>query len=385
MKYAYTVSESEIENSDYLSVTDRKNKMKQRVDKAVMIWLLVGLFMVYMQIVIGGITRLTGSGLSITEWEIITGTLPPLTEAAWVEEFEKYKLTPQYEKINQDMEMGTIFTPASFKFIYFWEYLHRLWARTMGFVFLIPFVFFFYRKRLDKSLVRRLGVVVGLAALAATFGWIMVASGLIERPWVNAYKLAIHLCIGISVFISLLWAYIHYVHPERSKSIVRHKRALTILLLLLIGQIFLGGVMSGTKAALFINTWPDLNGAIVPEIILDSASWSSENFNNYERSGFLVSLIQLMHRTVAYFIFFYSFWYLWRIKAWKMESRIHVSLLIFTAILIGQVVLGIITLIKSVGTIPVNWGVFHQGVAVLLLSAFVVHYYYSAYEYEPQH
>ena len=141
---------------------------RQQVYRSVTIWLCLGLFMVYMQIIIGGITRLTGSGLSITEWEIVTGTFPPLSEQSWEIEFNKYKETPQFDKINRDMEMGSIFTEGTFKFIYFWEYLHRLWARTMGFVFLIPFLIFFFQKRLPSSLVKRLGIVILLACLLYT-------------------------------------------------------------------------------------------------------------------------------------------------------------------------------------------------------------------------
>jgi len=204
--------------------------------------------MVFMQIVIGGITRLTGSGLSITEWEIVTGTLPPMSDEGWQVEFDKYKSTPQYLKINRDMEMGSIFSPDTFKFIYFWEYLHRLWARTMGFIFLFPFLFFLIRKMIPGSLVRRLGVVIGLAALAATFGWIMVASGLIERPWVNAYKLSLHLCIGIAVFIALWWAFIRYTHPNKIIYKIHIPSYTKWMLVFIIIQIFLGGVMSGTKS-----------------------------------------------------------------------------------------------------------------------------------------
>ena len=139
--------------------------------KAVVIWLWIGLFMVFMQIIIGGITRLTGSGLSITKWEIVTGSIPPMHEAAWERAFDLYKETPQYKKINDGMSM------SQFKFIYFWEYLHRLWARFMGFVFLFPFLFFQWKKMLDRPIRIDLLRVVLFAALAAIFGWIMVASG----------------------------------------------------------------------------------------------------------------------------------------------------------------------------------------------------------------
>jgi len=154
---------------------------------SVKIWLFIGLVMIFVQVLLGGITRLTGSGLSITKWEIVTGILPPMSQEAWQAEFDLYKATPQYQKINEGMSL------SEFKFIYFWEYIHRLWARMMGFVFIIPFVVFLFKGHLDKALIKRLGGVVLMAAIVASFGWIMVASGLEDRPWVNAYKLSLHL------------------------------------------------------------------------------------------------------------------------------------------------------------------------------------------------
>ena len=162
----------------------------------VKVWLLVGIIMIFFQVVIGGVTRLTGSGLSITKWEIILGTFPPVNAQQWMEAFDLYKATPQYQQINEGMNL------KEFKFIYFWEYFHRLWARLMGFVFLIPFLLFYFRGFFDKWLTKRLVIVFLLAALVASFGWIMVASGLIHRPWVNAYKLTMHLSLAL-VFIQL--------------------------------------------------------------------------------------------------------------------------------------------------------------------------------------
>lgn len=341
-------------------------------------WLIVGLAMVFLQIVIGGITRLTGSGLSITEWEIVTGTFPPLSEASWMDEFNKYKETPQFSKVNRDMVLGSIFTTGTFKFIYFWEYLHRLWARTMGFVFLFPFLGLTLKGLIPKELRNNLIRVVLLAALAATFGWIMVASGLVNRPWVNAYKLALHLCIGISVFVALLWAFICYIHPERYK-IAFHIPLINILFVLICIQIFFGGVMSGTKAALFISTWPDMNGEYNPAIVTDMSNWNSNNFNNYESSGFLVSLIQLVHRTIAYSIFFIGLFVGYKLFINKDANRRQKNwYIVFMILLVIQVILGIATLFGSVGgEIPVDLGVYHQGIGVLVLSAYLLFWFYS--------
>ena len=174
-------------------------KPKDQINKVIKIWLSIGIIMVFMQVVFGGITRLTGSGLSITKWEIIIGTVPPLNAAQWEEAFDLYKETPQYQKINQGMEM------KQFKFIYFWEFFHRLWARTMGFVFLFPFLYFLFTGKLSKVLIKDLEIVILLAVVVASIGWIMVASGLINRPWVNAYKLTMHLCLALLLFGYLLW------------------------------------------------------------------------------------------------------------------------------------------------------------------------------------
>ena len=346
-----------------------------RYNKFVKVWLLLGLFMLFMQIVVGGITRLTGSGLSITKWEIITGTLPPMTDASWQIEFEEYKKTPQYEKINLDMEMGNIFTSGTFKFIYFWEYIHRLWARLMGFVFLFPCLLFMALKWVDKPLLKRLGIVILLAALAATFGWIMVASGLIERPWVNAYKLAMHLCIGISVFAMMLWTCFYAFNIRQinvSSTIKRYFSWFTVLLAI---QIFFGGVMSGMKAGLFYPTWPDMNGEFIPQIVFDISQYTVDNFNNYDQNTLLPSLIQVIHRSLAYvlttsglYIFIKSF------NTLKLNDK-SVSAILFISLLISQVVLGIVTLVNCKGSIPVELGAMHQGLAVILLGVCLFHNY----------
>ena len=181
-------------------------------NKYIKAWLIAGLVLLFFQIVIGGITRITGSGLSITKWEIVTGTLPPLNDSAWQQEFDLYKETPQYNMINQGMNLD------KFKFIYFWEYFHRLWARIMGIIFIIPLIFFIFKKWIDKDLLRRMGYVFFSAMLAAIFGWIMVASGLVERPWVNAYKLSLHLGIALMTLGFLLWTTFHVFYDGKIKN-----------------------------------------------------------------------------------------------------------------------------------------------------------------------
>lgn len=339
----------------------------------VKIWLSIGVFMLFMQVVIGGITRLTGSGLSITKWEIVTGAVPPLNAQQWNEAFDLYKATPQYQKINEGMSL------SDFKFIYFWEYFHRLWARTMGFVFLIPFLIFWRLRWIDKPLMRRLGIVVLLAALAAAFGWIMVASGLENRPWVNAYKLTLHLSIALTVFGYLWWVTIGAWQPERAVTGQPGLKRGALLIGILIGlQIMLGGVVSGMKAALVFPTWPDMNGAFLPAVLLDGSQWSAYSFTHYDASAFMPALVQFLHRNTAYLIAIAIV--VFALKGWQRVTNkaFRVGIAVLVTLLITQITLGIFTLINSTGFVPVGLGVLHQATALLLLAAILhVNYQFS--------
>lgn len=335
------------------------------INKYVKIWLYTGLFMLLMQVVIGGITRLTGSGLSITKWEIVTGTIPPLNNNQWEKEFDLYKATPQYEKINRGISL------KEFKFIYFWEYIHRLWARILGFVFLFPFIFFFIKKWIPRPLLKRLVILIVLAGITASFGWIMVASGLIERPWVNAYKLSIHLALGFSVFCYLLWIILEYsginTLVDISPGIKRLGFYVTLLIIL---QIIFGGWVSGMKAALFYPSWPEMQGSFIPQVILNKSEWTVQNLIHYDESLFAPALIQFLHRTTAYLIILFSIYYIYKLFIIKNSTTfLKRSIWLFIILLITQVLLGIFTLINSIGSIPVALGVLHQGVGLLLLSS----------------
>lgn len=345
------------------AVLDENVKNRKTYPKAIKIWLAIGVFMVFMQVVIGGITRLTGSGLSITKWEIVTGTLPPLNAAQWEEAFDLYKATPQYEKINEGMSMG------EFKFIYFWEYFHRLWARTMGFVFAIPFFIFLSKGWLDKMLKRRLLIVVGMAAVVASFGWIMVASGLVDRPWVNAYKLTMHLSLALILFSYLLWTFfkVYQPFPQVIHSVLLKKGAAMLIVVLAV-QLVLGGIMSGMKAALFYPTWPDLNGAAIPGILFDATAWSVENFVNYDKTPFMSALIQTLHRSTAYLLLIMGLWYAFKAFRTKTTPIFRFGIILFVSMLIIQVVLGILTVVNSKAAVPVDLGVYHQAGALILLG-----------------
>ena len=337
--------------------------------KALKVWLYIGLFMLVVQVVVGGITRLTGSGLSITKWEIVTGTFPPTNDKEWNVEFDLYKETPQYKEINEGMSL------SDFKFIYFWEYIHRFWARIMGFVFLIPFVIFWARGHIDRVIGRGLGSVVLLAILAASFGWIMVASGLIERPWVNAYKLALHLSIAFCVYAALFWTYLKAFHIRIGASNLKFLKLMRVFMILLALQIFAGGVMSGMKAGVLYPTWPDINGEYIPQIIFNSSEYTVENFNYYDRNMLLPALVHIVHRTLAYTLFLLGLYIsinLIKRTNNKVLSRASWMLVIM---LILQVIIGIWTVLSCQGIIPVLQGVLHQAGALFLLTSALYLFY----------
>lgn len=336
--------------------------MKQ-FSRAVKIWLIAGCVLLFFQVVIGGITRITGSGLSITKWEIVTGTLPPLNSEQWDEAFELYKETPQYQKINEGMSM------SDFKFIYFWEYFHRLWARIMGFVFLFPFLYFVFTKAFDKKLMRYLFAVFGLAVLAASMGWIMVSSGLLDRPWVNAYKLALHLSVALACFGVLSWATFYAFRPQGNSNLQfsKYRKYWRGFLVLLAIQIFVGGVMSGMKAGLYYPSWPDMNGEFIPSLLWKSQFWNVESFNLYDQYPLVPALIQSIHRLVAYILFFSGLALFWNQRHLIIHKHENKGNILFISLLTTQVILGILTVINCVGKVPLFYGVMHQAIAMLLL------------------
>lgn len=337
-------------------------KMNFGSKKIISIWLWCGIIMVLIQMLLGAITRLTNSGLSITEWNIILGTFYPADEASWQHNFDLYKLTPQYQKINKGMNLD------DFKVIFFWEYFHRLWARIMGFVFIIPFCFFAYKSYFNVKTKRNLFYVLLSAIFVASLGWIMVASGLINRPWVNAYKLAFHLCAALLLLLLLIKTLIIYLEDEtfiffKYKDTEIYK--IYILFSLLLLQFFLGGVMSGMKAAIVAPTWPDINGryfmlshVIMPHI--DSI------VGDYDVNSNASLWIQFWHRGVAYLIYIYILYNLLSCYVRKLNNlRIWIFFFGLASI---QVCLGVTTLLNSVGKVPLILGTLHQLGAICIIG-----------------
>lgn len=348
-------------------------KLKRRYSKAVNIWLLIGLIMLIGQVVLGGITRLTGSGLSITRWDIITGVIPPLNPQQWVEAFELYKETPQFQKIN------STFTLQQFKFIYFWEYFHRLWVRALGFIFLIPFIYFLLKKKIDFYLVKRLMLVIALTLLTASAGWIMVQSGLVNRPWVNAYKLTIHFMLALLV----LWAMLKtIVDAFNYKAIhkIKGRRWIFIVLSITFLQMIFAGLMAGMKAGLYYPTWPDMNGAFIPEVLTVGENWKTANLINYDSYLFTPALVQFTHRMLAYLLVVLTL-----LMFYKLKNKLNVQQLKWLYyslwLVIIQVVLGVLTVLNVAGEIPLFLGVSHQLVGVLyFLSLLLLKYTTQTYK-----
>ena len=320
--------------------------------------------MVFFQVIIGGVTRLTGSGLSITKWDIVTGAIPPLSESKWQAEFSKYQQTPQYKQINQDMNL------SEFKFIYFWEFFHRFNARLLGLVFLIGLSYFIYRKWIDRDLMIKLSMLFLLGALIATLGWIMVASGLIDKPYVSPLKLSTHLFFALIILSYLVWLTV-YVLREGDKVHIyapRQKGIAIVVMALLFIQLFLGGILSGMKAGLAYPTWPTMNGEWIPSALSSlPVKWAGILY--YDATAFWeASLIQLLHRCTAYLLIIAVVFFYFQLRNLSTDKVFNAGVTLFPFAVLLQATLGIITVLHCVGHVPVLWGVLHQAGAMLLLA-----------------
>jgi heme a synthase len=324
----------------------------ERSRRSVVIWLLVGCVMIACMVAIGGITRLTGSGLSITEWKPIMGALPPMNEAEWNEAFTKYKGIPQYALINEHLDL------AGFKDIFFWEYVHRNWGRLMGLVFLAPFGVFWWRGVLKGWLMMRSLLILIAGGIVGGLGWFMVKSGLLEGDSVSHYRLAIHLCAAFSVFALVLWT-IFDIRRGRSMPTIHGSRAQKWslgLLVLLVLQITFGAFTAGIDAGHVVNTWPLMHGHFLSE----QATSYSGTWRDFveQREG-----VQFVHRNLAWLVAaaFSAFAYRFR----NDERLQGAGSWLFGAVVV-QFLLGVFTLVHQV---PIVLGVLHQFGALLLLSA----------------
>lgn len=335
---------------------------------SVKIWLWSVNIFILLIVAVGGITRLTRSGLSITEWKPVSGIVPPLSQVHWKEEFQKYKATPEYQKVNKGMSLD------DFKFIYFWEFIHRLIARLIGLVFFVPLVWLWIREKLSPEMKKHGLFVLFLGGLQGLMGWLMVKSGLVDNPHVSHYRLALHLGLAFFIFNYILWLIMSLGSHRYSISVskgnikARYRSRFLWLMALVSLQILYGAFVAGLKAGYMYNTYPLMEGQIIPAGMFSVSA------------SFLLNLVenpitvQFIHRNLGIVVLVYAL-LLWRRLRRDNPSPVlmaPVNLVVFLIFL--QVVLGILTLIYHV---PVFLGVSHQVVALLILAGItrVLHWF----------
>ena len=323
--------------------------------RSIAIWLFVVCGMIAAMVVLGGLTRLTNSGLSITEWKPIHGALPPLSDADWREEFTAYQAIPQYQRINKDMTLD------EFKGIFWWEWAHRNLGRLIGVAFLLPFLVFLFQGRIERALLPRLIGLFVLGGMQAALGWFMVMSGLKDRVDVSQYRLVAHLALALTIYAAMLWTALPLwrgdwpvkgnVHPLLRWSLV--------VLALVSLQILLGGFVAGLDAGLTYNTWPLMDGKVVPDGAFPTWLAPFED----------VTTVQFDHRMMAYVVTaaIAALWFAGR-ESTSSDARMTAHLLLGAVAL--QVVLGISTLLSVV---PIGLAAMHQLGAVALLTASLLH------------
>jgi cytochrome c oxidase assembly protein subunit 15 len=329
----------------------------KKENKSVIIWLLSGCFLVFVMVVVGGITRLTNSGLSMTDWHLVTDTFPPLTEAKWQETFEQYKQFPEYQKIN----IHNDFTLSDYKFIYFWEWFHRFIGRILGFVFIIPFVYFLIKKKIDKNTLNKCYILLGMGAFQGFLGWFMVRSGLIDNPDVSHFRLSLHLTFAFITFAYTLWVALDLIYSIRNKAILPLKKIAVFALIFLLLQIIYGGFVAGLNAGLIHNHWPLMSdGQFLHEsVILEKDTW-------FQRLTEGKGGVQFVHRTLAYVVVGLILLLFYKSKKYSLTQQQKNGLNALAAIVFIQFTLGVFTLLYSV---PLWLGLTHQVVAFFLLTA----------------
>ena len=326
---------------------------------AVRLWLWAVAALVLAMVLVGGATRLTESGLSITEWQPVMGTLPPRNETQWHTEFEKYQAIPQYRELNRGMSLD------AFKTIYWWEWTHRLIGRTVGLAFLLPFVWFLRRGWIGPGLRGRLWLIFGLGALQGGVGWWMVASGLADRVEVSQYRLATHLVLAGVIYVALIWT-AQRLGDRRAPSTPARVRAVAGgLVVLVLAQIYLGALVAGLRAGYVYNTWPLIDGAFVPEasrLFFDVPLWR----NFFENT----LTVQFDHRMLAYAIWLGAVVHAFDVASGTRNKMVVTGAVLLAAAVTIQAALGVWTLLAVV---PISLALAHQATAMLVLTAATVH------------
>jgi cytochrome c oxidase assembly protein subunit 15 len=324
---------------------------------AVVTWLFICAIMIFVMVVLGGVTRLTHSGLSMVEWKPATGFLPPMTELVWQDTFEKYQQYPEFKIKNPDMDL------AGFKSIFWLEFIHRIWGRSIGIVFFVPFMFFLLKKKLDRKLIPKLITMFILGGLQGLLGWFMVKSGLSDRPDVSQYRLTAHLIFAFFLYGWILWTALGLLFPRphtfKQRSLHSYKGFLSALTLLLVIAIMSGGFVAGTDAGLIYNTFPLMGDTLIPKDLFVFDPLIKNFFEN-------IVTIQFTHRilTTLIFISVVAFWF--KTLNQELPGRTRIVLHCLLAAVILQMTLGISTLLLVV---PVPLAASHQAGALILLTA----------------
>jgi cytochrome c oxidase assembly protein subunit 15 len=321
--------------------------------RAIERWLLAAACLVFLMVVVGGITRLTESGLSMVRWEPLSGAIPPLNDEAWQQAFEQYKASPQYQQVNSGM------TLADFKSIYFWEFVHRLLARIIGLFFALPLLFFWWKRAIPKGYGWKLGGLLALGALQGAIGWWMVASGLVDRPDVSHIRLAIHLLMALLIFAAMLWVAGDMRELARDPEAPPARMPLLAIwtLSLLFLQFMFGAYVAGLEAGRQFQTWPLMQGEFYPT----GYEWMEPALRNFVDNPITV---QFVHRWLAWPVALMAVWL--AIRAWRRGLKVEAAMIVGAVAL--QINLGVLTLLSNV---ELYIAVAHQGMAVLLLGAIV--------------
>lgn len=332
-------------------------------NKKVIYWLLTGCTLIFIMVIVGGITRLTHSGLSISNYKLISGTIPPTNALQWNEAFDLYKQYPEYQKLNYNM------TIDEFKDIYFWEWIHRVIGRFIGLVFVIPFVYFLLRKQLTKSTIKKCLILLAMGGFQGFLGWFMVKSGLVDKPDVSHYRLAMHLTTAFLTFAYTFWVALDLIFPLKKQVNTSFRNLIRVGLVILVVQIIWGAFVAGLDAGWIHNHWPLMNdGELIHQSVTTEQEPLWRNFIE-GKSG-----VQFVHRYLAYIVvgIIGFIWFKARKNKTTMLQQKGINLLL---ILVGvQFVLGVLTLVLFV---PVWLGVLHQVTAFFLLATmtFTLHRY----------
>ena len=332
-----------------------------KANRAVEMWLWIMVALVFAMIVVGGATRLTDSGLSITEWQPLLGAIPPLDDADWQAAFAKYKTIPQYASVNNSMSL------AAFKTIFWWEWAHRFLGRFVGLAFALPLAFFWATGRLRPGFAPKLAAVLALGALQGAAGWYMVQSGLANRIDVSQYRLALHLSIAFLILGALVWLILDLApartEPHLATLSASHRMWAYALAALVFSQVAIGGFVAGLKAGRAYNTWPLMDGQFIPDIYLQQTPWWANFTEN-------IATVQFNHRLAAYLIAAVALWHAIRVIRSADDERVRLTAGLFAASVLAQAALGIWTVLMAV---PIGLGIAHQAFAAVVFTLALWH------------